>query len=145
MISIRRAEPRDAGALVSMLLKMHAETTVPVSPPDEIKVYRAVIDTIEHGIALVAVDDRRLLGSIGGIHHADWWSREPRLFELWWYVLPEHRKATGIGLSLFRQFKKMANGVPIRMDLFNVGGKLEKIDRVCVKLGLVRAGHVYVE
>lgn len=145
-ISVRRAEPRDAGAVVSLLLKMHAETAVPLSPPNEFKIHRAVIDTIEHGIALVAVDGRRLIGSIGGVAHADWWSTETRVFELWWYVRPEHRATTGAGLALYRGFKKAAGDIPVRMDLFNVGGgDPEKVNRMCVKLGLVRAGSVYVE
>lgn len=144
MITVRPARVRDVSAIIALLLRMHREATAPISPPDEARIAHQVVDTVSRGVALVGVVDRQLIGSIGGVVHADWWSSAPRMFELWWYVLPDRRRGTGLGMELFRKFKAAAGDMPVRMET-SVGGDNKRMDRLCARVGLQKAGHVYTE
>ena len=143
MVEIRPASIRDASAIVALLMHMHAEATVPLAAPNEAKIAHAVIDTITRGAVFVAIEGRRLVGSIGGVAHENWWTTQPRMYQLWWYVTPQARTATNAGLALLRAFRK-GLALPVEMNVA-VGGDSERMDRLCARFGLIKTGSAYTE
>ena len=83
---IRKATVLDISSIIYMLDTMHKETEINVSTINSFKLVNKVNEILHTGIVLVAIENNKLLGSIGGTISTDWWSEEKHLSDLWFYV-----------------------------------------------------------
>ena len=145
-MEIRRAGPLDLSALIGMLAEMHEQTEIPTPPINSEKMINKIIEVIHRGVVFVALDEgNELMGSVGGMVGQDWWSDQPYLADLWFYVSPKHRKGT-IALKLIKNFIETANDAKLTVRLGHIfSGDLERKDKFFERLGMTKAGSVFVE
>ena len=104
-----------------------------------------LIEMVEQGGVGDAMAENEITGSIGGITTSDWWSSEPLLSDVWFYVSPLHRKSRS-ALILIKTFIKIAKDAKLKIRLGHIySGDIERKDKFYEKLGLVKAGSTYVE
>ena len=142
---IRKAEQTDVSELYNMLTDMHSQTVMPVSPMKKDKVMNMITLAITRGVVYVATEKNKILGSIGGMSTSDWWSTDEYLADLWFYVLPEHRKSS-IAIKLVKTFINYGKEVKLKIKLGSVySGDLKRKDSFFNRLGFVKAGSLYLE
>tara|TARA_R110002020_G_scaffold2343_3_gene10884 strand:- start:1963 stop:2403 length:441 start_codon:yes stop_codon:yes gene_type:complete len=145
-MEIRRASPFDITAILGMLLEMHQGTELETPKINSEKMVTKVNEVIHRGVVFVALDEKNnLIGSVGGMVGQDWWSEEKFLADNWFYVSPDHRK-TPAALNLIKNFIKSANDAKLPVRLGHIfSGDLERKDKFFEKLGMTKAGSVFVE
>ena len=142
---VRKATVLDISSLIFMLNTMHKETKLNVPIINSFKLTNKVNEIIHNGIVLVAVNENKLLGAIGGTISTDWWGTEKFLSDLWFYVYPEERKSN-IAKNLISDFIKIGKEAKLKIRLGHIfSGDLDRKDKFYERLGLVKAGSVYVE
>ena len=142
---VRKATVLDISSLIFMLNTMHKETKLNVPIINSFKLTNKVNEIIHNGIVLVAVNENKLLGSIGGTISTDWGGTEKFLSDLWFYVYPEERKSN-IAKNLISDFIKIGKEAKLKIRLGHIfSGDLDRKDKFYERLGLVKAGSVYVE
>ena len=142
---IRKATVLDISSLVYMLDTMHKETEINVPTINSYKLVNKVNEIIHTGIVLVATQDNKLLGSIGGAISTDWWSEEKHLSDLWFYVYKDARKSD-VAKKLIVDFIKIGKEANMKIRLGHIfSGDLDRKDKFYGRLGLVKAGSTYVE
>jgi GNAT superfamily N-acetyltransferase len=116
-----------------------------VSPIDDYKLLNKINEIVHKGLVLVSYEGNEITGSIAGIRISDWWSSEPILSDIWFYVSPLHRKSRS-ALMLIKAFIKIAKDAKVKIRLGHIySGDIERKDKFYEKLGLVKAGSTYVE
>ena len=144
-MEVRRAFANDISALYAMLREMHSNTELEVSPIDDYKLLNKINEVVHKGLVLVSYEGNEITGSIAGIRISDWWSSEPILSDIWFYVSPLHRKSRS-ALMLIKAFIKIAKDAKVKIRLGHIySGDIERKDKFYEKLGLVKAGSTYVE
>ncbi len=144
-MEVRRAGANDISALYAMLREMHSNTELEVSPIDDYKLLNKINEIVHKGLVLVSYEGNEITGSIAGIRISDWWSSEPILSDIWFYVSPLHRKSRS-ALMLIKAFIKIAKDAKVKIRLGHIySGDIERKDKFYEKLGLVKAGSTYVE
>ena len=144
-MEVRRAVANDISALYAMLREMHSNTELEVSPIDDYKLLNKINEIVHKGLVLVSYEGNEITGSIAGIRISDWWSSEPILSDIWFYVSPLHRKSRS-ALMLIKAFIKIAKDAKVKIRLGHIySGDIERKDKFYEKLGLVKAGSTYVE
>jgi|TARA_R100000654_G_scaffold75061_1_gene111093 N-acetylglutamate synthase-like GNAT family acetyltransferase len=144
-MEIRKAGPLDISALVHLLVDMHNNAEVPLSPIHSEKLIAKVNQVIHKGVVFVAMKENVLLGSIGGMVVSDWWAENNYLSDLWLYVSPDHRKSSA-GVMLIKNFKKVGNDSKIPVRLGHVfSGDIDRKDKWFNSLGFKKVGSVFVE
>ena len=144
-MEVRRAGANDISALYAMLREMHSNTELEVSPIDDYKLLNKINEVVHKGLVLVSYEGNEINGSIAGIRISDWWSSEPILSDIWFYVSPLHRKSRS-ALMLIKAFIKIAKDAKVKIRLGHIySGDIERKDKFYEKLGLVKAGSTYVE
>tara|TARA_X000001382_G_scaffold2381_1_gene2841 strand:+ start:77 stop:511 length:435 start_codon:yes stop_codon:yes gene_type:complete len=142
---IRKASVLDISAITYMLNTMHKETELNVSTINTFKLVNKVNEIIHTGIVLVAIQDNKLVGSIGGTTSSDWWSEEKHLSDLWFYVYKDARKSD-IAKNLITDFIKIGKEAKLKIRLGHIfSGDVDRKDKFYERLGLVKAGSTYVE
>ena len=142
---IRKANVLDISGLIYMLNTMHKETELNVPTINSFKLVNKVNEVLHSGIILVAVEENKLLGSIGGMVSTDWWGDEKHLSDLWYYVYPDQRKSD-VAKNLITDFIKIGKEAKMKIRLGHIfSGDLERKDKFYERLGLVKAGSTYVE
>ncbi len=142
---IRKANVLDISGLILMLNTMHKETELNVPTINSFKLVNKVNEVLHSGIILVAVEENKLLGSIGGMVSTDWWGDEKYLSDLWYYVYPDQRKSD-VAKNLITDFIKIGKEAKMKIRLGHIfSGDLERKDKFYERLGLVKAGSTYVE
>jgi GNAT superfamily N-acetyltransferase len=142
---IRKASVLDISAITYMLNTMHKETELNVSTINTFKLVNKINEIIHTGIVLVAIQDNKLVGSIGGTTSSDWWSEEKHLSDLWFYVYKDARKS-GIAKNLITDFIKIGKEAKVKIRLGHIfSGDVDRKDKFYERLGLVKAGSTYVE
>ena len=142
---IRRANVLDISAIIFMLNQMHKETEVEVPKINTQKLINKINELLHRGVILVAIENNKLVGSIGGITVTDWWSDEPYLSDAWFYVSPDFRKST-FAKNLCMDFIKVAKDAKMKVRLGHVfSGDLDRKDKFYERLGLVKVGSTYME
>ena len=142
---IRKATVLDISGLIFMLNTMHKETEINVPTINTYKMINKVNEVLHNGIILVAVENNKLLGSIGGMVTTDWWAEEKYLADLWYYVFPDARKSN-VAKNLITDFIKIGKEAKLKIRLGHIfSGDLEIKDKFYERLGLVKAGSTYVE
>lgn len=96
-IAIVRGSPDDEAGyrrLVEMLgLSMYPE--VGHAPLDEHMVLDGIYTCLADGLVFNAMDDGKLVGSLGAIAFPGfWYSAEIQYWDRWWYVLPAYRNSS---------------------------------------------------
>ena len=144
-MEVRRAFATDISALYAMLREMHSNTELEVSPIDDYKLLNKINEVVHKGLVLVSYEGNEITGSIAGVRISDWWSSEPILSDIWFYVSPLHRKSRS-ALMLIKAFIKIAKDAKVKIRLGHIySGDIERKDKFYEKLGLVKAGSTYVE
>jgi len=145
-MQIRRANILDISSILAMLYSMHNETELPVPEIVPEKLATKVNEAINRGVVLVALNDQnRLLGSIGGLVSSDWWSEEKFLADMWFYVYPMHRSSSA-AIKLVKEFLKIGKDAKLKVRLGHIfSGDLDRKDKLFERLGLTKAGCVFVE
>ena len=144
-MKVRRAVASDISALYAMLKEMHGNTKLEVAPIDDYKLLNKIHEVIHKGLVLVSYKDNQITGSIAGTTTSDWWSSEPLLADMWFYVSPKHRNSI-IAIKLVKSFIKIAKEVNIAVKLGHVySGDIERKDNFFKRLGLTKAGSLYTE
>jgi len=145
-MNIRRATIFDISALAMMLVDMHNQTELNTPKISSEKLINKISEAIHRGVVFVATtDENGIIGSIGGHVGSDWWSEEKFLADNWFYVHPENRKSRA-GYLLIKEFMNVAKEAKIPLRLGHIfSGDLERKDKFYTKLGLIKAGIVYVE
>ncbi len=109
MITIRKAKPADAQAIIDFQQKMAWETEQLMLAPDTVtKGVNAVFANSAHGQYWIAEEDGAILASLLITYEwSDW-----RNTNVWWfqsvYVLPEHRRK-GIFRQMYNHIKNEAD------------------------------------
>ena len=144
-MKIRKATMQDIKPIYEMLLSMHSETKIKLAPVKPEKLYNTIKFALEEGIVLVAEVKNKIVGSIAGTINCDWWSDERSLKDLWFYVQPENRKST-IAIKLVKNFIYSGNSAKLKITLGHVfSGDIERKDKFFERLGLTKAGSMYME
>lgn len=145
-MQIRRANILDISSILAMLYSMHNETELSVPEIVPEKLATKVNEAINRGVVLVALNDQnRLLGSIGGLVSSDWWSEEKFLADMWFYVYPMHRSSSA-AIKLVKEFLKIGKDAKLKVRLGHIfSGDLDRKDKLFERLGLTKAGCVFVE
>jgi GNAT superfamily N-acetyltransferase len=145
-MNIRRATIFDISALAMMLVDMHNQTELNTPKISSEKLINKISEAVHRGVVFVATtDENGIIGSIGGHVGSDWWSEEKFLADNWFYVHPENRKSRA-GYLLIKEFMNVAKEAKIPLRLGHIfSGDLERKDKFYTKLGLIKAGIVYVE
>jgi GNAT superfamily N-acetyltransferase len=144
-MQVRRADAIDISALFAMLKEMHSNTELDVAPIDDYKLLSKINEVVHKGLVLVSVKNNIITGSIAGMTTSDWWSSEPFVSDIWFYVSPSHRKSRS-AIMLIKAFIKIAKDAKLKLRLGHIySGDLDRKDKFYEKLGLVKAGSTYVE
>ena len=142
---IRRANVLDISALIFMLNEMHKQTEVEVPKINTHKLIERINELLHKGVVVVAVEDKKIVGSIGGWVTTDWWTDESHLSDLWFYVYPEHRKSR-FAKNLCMDFIKIAKDAKLKTRLGHIfSGDLDRKDKFYSKLGMKKIGSTYME
>ena len=142
---IRKATVLDISPIVYMLNSMHKETELYVPTINSYKLVNKVNEVLHDGIVLVAANENKLLGSIGGPICTDWWSDEKYVSDLWFYVYPDERKSN-TAKNLIADFIKIGKKANMKIRLGHIfSGDNDRKDKFYERLGLVKAGSTYVE
>ena len=140
-MEIRRASIFDFSHICALLVRMHENTDFDLPEIDGEKFSNAVLRTINQGIVLVAIEDGQMIGSIGGIKSSEWWSNEPLLGDIWFYVEPESR-ATRAAANLVKEFMSAGQGMKVKLGHI-YGNDLDRKDNFSERLGLKKIGTSY--
>ena len=144
-MQVLRAGANEISALYVMLKEMHSNTETDVAPIDEYKLVSKINEVVHKGLVLVSVKDNIITGSIGGMTTSDWWSNQPFLSDMWFYVTPLQRKSDA-AISLIKAFIKVGKDAKLKVRLGHIySGDLDRKDKFYERLGLVKAGSTYVE
>lgn len=142
---IRRAVATDISAIFVMLKEMHNNTELEVSTIDDYKLMNKINEVIHRGLVLVSCNGNEITGSIAGTTTTDWWSEDLFVSDLWFYVSPSHRKSRA-GLLLIKDFIKIVKKAKMKLRMGHIySGDLSRKDKFYERLGLIKAGSVYVE
>tara|TARA_R100001377_G_scaffold27565_1_gene14784 strand:- start:477 stop:914 length:438 start_codon:yes stop_codon:yes gene_type:complete len=144
-MEIRRATVLDLSALYGMLHVMHNESEHRVSSINSEKGTGAISAVLHRGIAFVAEEEGKIVGSIGGMESSDWWSSDIYLADLWFYVYKDYRKST-IAIKLIKKFMDIGKKANIKVKLGHIHGcDTDRKDNFYTRLGLIKAGSTYLE
>lgn len=143
-ITTRRADTFDAVTILQLLIAMHSEATIKLSPIHESKSLARINEAISEGYVEVALQDGYIVGAIGGITYTDWWSIEPRAGDLFFYVAPECR-ASRAAVMLMKKFIEVSKITDLDIKVGTATGEdLERKDKFFKRLGFTRGGSHYI-
>jgi len=116
-IGIRPARPLDATPLYKLLAKYFEEAPVGYPPIDEKVAMAWGLSVVIKGGVTVAIEDNRIIGTVGLEMGTLPWCNAPYLNAVWLYVVPE-RRAGGTPDKLVQVAKDIAakNKMPLRLD-----------------------------
>tara|TARA_R110000851_G_scaffold192660_1_gene343404 strand:- start:792 stop:1235 length:444 start_codon:yes stop_codon:yes gene_type:complete len=146
-MEIRWASPFDISSIAALIVVMHKEAEFELATMNSEKLMSQINELVHRGIVLVAVEDGRVVGTIGGRQGLDWWSDEKYFGDLWFYVLKEARSSR-TAISLVKRFvKEIKNLSPdIKIRLGHVfSGDCDRKDKFFERLGFKKAGSVFME
>jgi|TARA_R110000744_G_scaffold247556_2_gene364084 L-amino acid N-acyltransferase YncA len=146
-MEIRWASPFDISSIAALIVVMHKEAEFELATMNSEKLMSQINELVHRGIVLVAVEDGRIVGTIGGRQGLDWWSDEKYFGDLWFYVLKEARSSR-TAISLVKRFvKEIKNLSPdIKIRLGHVfSGDCDRKDKFFERLGFKKAGSVFME
>ena len=146
-MEIRHSTPFDISQIAAMMIMMHKEASVDMSPVNSEKMIFAINDIVHNGISLVVMEDNFVVGSIGGKRHSDWWSDEKYFSDMWFYVMKDFRKSKAANLLLKSFIKRIKEQCPddkIRLGhIFS--GDCDRKDNFFQRAGFRKVGSVLME
>ena len=132
-------------AITAMLVEMHNNAEIKLTKLNTEKLVNKINEALHKGIIFVVHDKNNIVGSMGGVIVSDWWSDETHLSDLWFYVSPTSRKSNA-AMLLVKNFIKLSKEAKLTVRLGHVfSGDVERKDKFFERLGLIKAGSVYVE
>jgi hypothetical protein len=140
-MEIRKATIFDFSSICALLFNMHKEVDFEISPINPTKFSVVILNGINQGVFLVAIENGKIIGSIGGGYSSEWWSDEIMLGDAWFYVEPESRK-THAAKNLIKEFMELGDGMKIKLGHM-YGVDQERKNDFYERLGLKKAGIHY--
>ena len=142
---IRRATILDISALAIMLNTMHKETELKVPQIKSDKLINKINELIHNGLVFVSIKDNKIQGSIAGQICLDWWSDEKYVGDVWFYVFKEQRKSD-VAKKLLQTYIKTSKDAKMKIRLGHLfSGDMDRKDKFFKRLGLAKAGSIFVE
>lgn len=139
----RQATEDDARAVYDLLAKhMHPESGIDLPPVDPMKTAGTILRAIAGGGVAVEERDGAIVGSIGLSPNESWWSVEPSVIDLWFYVHPDAR-ASRAAVRLLRWAKDWAGERKLIVGVYS-GVDLQRKTQFMLRQGFVQAGGVFV-
>jgi len=141
-MEVRWATIFDFSHICAMLTTMHAESEIELGSISPKKLSEIVLRTINDGAVLVALDDGKIIGSIGGGPATEWWSDDLIFGDLWFYVYKQNRESKA-GIQLIKKFIDAGAGMNIKLGhIYN--GDMDRKDMFYERLGLNKVGSTYI-
>ena len=142
-IVVRSATENDLDSITHLLEHMHAENGL--GAVNRQKALGVIADVFSNGIALIAEDDGRPVGTVGAKVASWWYSDKQFLGDLWTFVLPEARKTTA-AIRLISALRDAAKSLALPL----VTGPVTPIEpeekcRFYRRLGLRPIGGLFME
>jgi hypothetical protein len=146
-MEVRCASPFDLSQIAATLVRMHREAEFDLAPINSHTLMATVNNTIHNGVVLVAVDEGRVVGTIGGTTGRDWWSDDEYFSDLWFYVSSEARASRAAILLIKKFVSEIRAGFPgHKIRLGHVfSGDIARKDKFFERLGLTKAGSLFME
>ena len=142
-LEIRPANLADHDAILYCLVEMSKEADSIVDEPDWFKVSHIITEQVRQGLVFVAVTEQGVIGTIGLTQSAEWYSNQPIIGDLWFFVLKEHR-ASGAAYKLLKHVRDLAQAENIKLKVGHVlGYSVDKLDKFYGRLGFTRTGTLY--
>ena len=142
---IRKANMLDISAIIYLLFKMHEETTIKPPKINSVKLIEKINYLFHKGIVLVAEVDNKIVGSIAGQVTEDWWSDEKYVGDVWFYVFKDQRKSD-VAKKLLQTYIKTSKDAKMKIRLGHLfSGDMDRKDKFFKRLGLAKAGSIFVE
>lgn len=91
MEDIRFAKPEDAEAILGLLRLMHAE--IGLATLSEAKTRGQIAACLDRGMIILAIDEGRIVGTMGLMCVQPWYSEDWMLSETWTFVHPDFRRS----------------------------------------------------
>lgn len=143
---VRKAVPTkdELLALYTLLSGMHAEAGLGFPAIDPVRVMAGFHRCFETGGVWVVEEDGKIVGAIGLYLNQYWFSAEPYLADMFYYVAPEARTSKA-AKALLNEAKAFAAEVklPLLIGILNAND-LERKDIFMKRAGFKRAGAFYV-
>jgi GNAT superfamily N-acetyltransferase len=91
--SSEEAMRADARLISTLMVQNYHESGIPehLAPFDPIRCIQSIYDTIKSGLVILAFDGERLVGGLGCVEFAIWYSPATMLGERFFYIKPEYR------------------------------------------------------
>lgn len=141
---LKLCEPGDLAALMELGRTFHAELSEYHLPLDERKAALATARSIANALALaVEDDDGGLSGALIMNHDMPWYSSQPALWEIGFYVRPGKRASRAAGLLLDAA---KAIAADMQLPLFATpfsGIAVDRKDKLFERSGFARLGSIY--
>lgn len=118
--TVRSAEKEDLQVCIEIALEIPLENDLGYFPaPSESKVKLTLEKLIENRTLIVYENNGVIVGILGLIIDSFWWSEEPMMMDMLFYVKPEFRSYTAFNrmLSTAEEFAKI-NGLPLSVLMF---------------------------
>jgi GNAT superfamily N-acetyltransferase len=135
-LTIELAKPSEIGAIIDMLLEMHAEISFKVGPPDR----RKITDTLALCDKWLCKEADAIAGLIALRQGTVWYSASPFLADQVFYVKPAYR-ASGAARLLLRKAKEQAKikNLPLLVAA-NSGDDIDRKTLFYKRLGFTQIG-----
>ena len=147
MYSIRKATLEDKDAIVALLAEMASESQYANFKTNREKMYTGLNYWIQakdsDAILLVAENDGNVVGLIAASINEHWGTDSKFSHQDLYTVSKDHRK-NGVGGELFNAFFSWAKNHVDHIHTSAFSGTGVGLDRICEKIGMVRAGSAYV-
>lgn len=142
-MNIRPATPKDRLEIYNLLMEMYQNVEYNLPRLNRRKVADAIDGVVNTGVCFVAEQNGKVFGSIGGRWVSLWFSDDPVLGDLWYYVTPKKRGRAS--WALLKAFVGEAQKKGGRVQVGHVaGGNLELKDKFYSRVGLSRIGSIFV-
>lgn len=116
-VVIRYAESDDDIINIHRFLLAVAAPTLP-GPVDPVLSIHEVWRVVTHEVALMAIRDDKLVGTLGIIQASHWWGKVGFWANRWFFTLPGSRA----GKPLLAEAKKIAVGTEMELQIFDENG-----------------------
>lgn len=125
---VRLASLSDLETAVELALEIPRENSEAFPKPSPSKVKESLKKLIEEKSLILYENNGVVVGVLGLIIDTHWWTEEPTMFDMLFYIKPEFRsyKAFRRMLSVAEEFAKI-NGIPLSMMFFSTKDLFRKM------------------
>lgn len=145
----RPAVMQDASTIFRLCARLHEESEIDLPPIDPAKAMHAIVHSIGEGLTAVLGADKRgqrvIVGGIGLMGSADWFTSQGSMRDLWVYCLPEYRSFLAARTLIRIGFAMAAkHDLQLRLGVFGGAETLGRKTILYQRLGLRPAGVMFI-